>query len=197
MPVKLTQQQAEQKILEFNKEYQLISKYISGIKPVMLKHSCGYEYKIGRYKSFFEGKNKCPICYPSQSNSGHSTKKVTEEDLINRLKEQVNEEYSYISGFTKMDAKTSIFKHNKCGYEFLVAPKMFLGVKQTRCPICSNRNRGNYLRDENFLQKILNDCEDGNEYQWLDNYNFDNKEKLKILHKKCNRTYHVRPNDFQ
>ena len=197
MPVKLTQEQAEQNIINFNSEYRLISEYISARKPVSLQHKCGKQYKIGRYKSFLEGKNKCPICYPSQSNAGHSTKRVSEEDMINRLKEQLGEEYTYIKGYTKMSEKTSIIRHNTCGTEFLVAPKMMLGIKQTRCPECSNKKRGSHLRDDNYLENILSTQVYGKDYEWLEEYNGDNKEKLKILHKTCNRNYSVRPNGFQ
>ena len=197
MPVKLTQEQAKQNIKEYNNEYELISEYKTSKDPITLKHKCGHKYKPGRYKSFLEGKNKCPKCYPSQSNVGHSTKRITEEDLIKKIKDELGDEYTYISGFTKMDEKTSLIKHNTCEHEFLAAPKMMLGIKQTRCPICSNKNRGNYLRNDNYLEDILKDSIDGNEYKWLQEYNYDNKEKLEIIHITCNRTYNVRPNDFQ
>ena len=96
-----------------------------------------------------------------------------------------------------MDKKTSIFKHNECGKTFPVAPKMFLGVKQSRCPHCANKRRGGYLRDDNYLQKILDNAKDGKDYEWLQSYNNDNKQKLLIKHLECNRDYRVRPNDFQ
>lgn len=194
MPVKLTQKQAEEKVKKYNKEYELISNYVNQKEKVTLRHSCGTEYQC-TFKTFFEGKNQCPKCKTKKESK--STKKITEEVLVERLKKQVGEEYTYISGFTNMANKTSVFRHNTCGKEFLVAPKMFLGVKQTRCPYCSNKNRGAYLRDENYLQNILKKVSDGKDYKWLEKYNYDNKEKLEILHLTCNRSYKVRPNDFQ
>lgn len=197
MPPKLTQEQARTKVKTYNNEYELISEYKTQKEKVILRHSCGHGYSV-IFKTFFENKNKCPKCYPTNTNKGkNKIAKVTEEILKQRIKEQVDIEYEYISGFTTMDKKTSIFKHNECGKTFLVAPKMFLGVKQTRCPHCANKKRGEHLRDENYLQDILDSSSDGNNYQWLQSYNNDNKQKLLIKHLECNRDYRVRPNDFQ
>ena len=193
----LTQQQAEEKIKEFNKEYKLDSTYISTKSSVYLLHDCGNRYKISRYKSFFEGKNKCPKCYPPITTKGRTRKNVTEQELIKRMRCVFPDgEYVYISGYTKMAEKTSIVKH-KCGYQFKVAPKMMLGVKQTRCPKCANKSRGKHLIIEDYLQHVLNSQPYGNEYEWLEEYKGNNKDKIEIIHKTCNRTYSVRPNDFQ
>lgn len=198
MPKKLTQKQAEDNIKSlYNGEYTLISKYTKSDEKITVRHSCGKEYEINRYKDLFEGKNKCPVCYPNISTKGKTRiAKVTETELKQRILNQVGTEYSYISGFTTMD-KQCIFRHNTCGKNFSVAPKMFLGVKQTRCPDCANNNRGSYLRDDNYLQKLLDKAKDGKDYKWLGTYNYDNKEKIKIKHLICGEDYLVRPNDFQ
>ena len=198
MPKKLTQKQAEDNIKSlYNGEYTLISKYTKSDEKITVRHSCGKEYEIKRYKDLFEGSNKCPVCYPNISIKGKTRiAKVTETELKQRILNQVGTEYSYISGFTTMDKKC-IFRHNTCGKNFSVAPKMFLGVKQTRCPDCANNNRGSYLRDDNYLQKLLDKAKDGKDYKWLGTYNYDNKEKIKIKHLICGEDYLVRPNDFQ
>lgn len=196
MPKRLTQKEAEEKVRNYNSEYELISEYKTQNDLVILRHKCGNEYSC-KFKTFFEGKNKCPKCYSKCSSKDKKRiNKVTEEILKERITKQVGEEYEYVSDFTTMDKKC-LFKHNECGNIFSVAPKMFLGVKQTRCPFCSNMKRGKHLRDENYLENILKNSIDGNEYEWLGKYNFDNKEKIEIYHKKCNNSYKVRPNDFQ
>lgn len=197
MPPKLTQYEAEMKIKNYNSEYKLISKYNKSTDEVTLKHFCGNEYKIKSFKSFFEGSNKCPICYPINKDSGkHSTKRITLSEFLKRIKDKWGDEYSYISGYTGMKKKCSI-KHNLCGNIFSSTPSLFLGTKKRSCPICSNKRRGRYLHDENYLKKLIDNREDGENYIWLENYSNDNKKKLKIKHLICNNIYLVRPNDFQ
>lgn len=197
MPPRLTQEQVERKLKAYNDEYELISAYKTQKDKVILRHSCGHEYPV-TFKTFFEGKNSCPICYPPKTSKGKKrVAKIAEDTLRTRIFNQVGDEYEYLTGFTTMDKKTSIFRHKECGLDFLVAPKMFLGVKQTRCPHCANKNRGEYLRDENYLQNILDKATDGKDYEWLQPYNNDNKQKILITHLECGRDYSVRPNDFQ
>ena len=195
MSKKLTQQEAELKVSKYNNEYELVSIYTKGTEPATLKHKCGHVYTITRYKSFFEGKNRCPECYPIESHH-ISTKRLTEQDIIDRVKDQTKGEYSYVSGFKNTKIKMKI-KHNTCNHIFDVTADMFLGKKQTRCPECSNKNRGKYAIKENYLQSILDDSHDGHEYIWNDEYSGNNKDKHSLTHKNCNNTYFVRPNDFQ
>ena len=49
----------------------------------------------------------------------------------------------------------------------------------------------------NMLENIIKDAIDGVDYEWLEEYAFNNKDKLYIRHKICNHIYLVRPNDFQ
>lgn len=195
MPPKLNQQQAEERIKNYNSEYELISKYENQNTIVTLRHSCGHEYST-KFKLFLEGSNQCPKC--KTVIKGKSTKKITEQTLIDRVKEQLGSEYSYISGFTTMDKKCTFHHNDKdCDKDFEASPKMILGVKQRRCPYCANKNRGSYLRSTKYLDNLLKKATDGKEYKWLGEYNYNNKEKIKIKHLSCNREYFVRPNDFQ
>ena len=108
--------------------------------------------------------------------------------MIDRINNEFpNGEYKYLMGYKKM-ADKCLFLHVECGNVFPASPKMILGVKKTRCPLCSNKKRGLYQIDENHLQNLLDNADDGEEYEWKEPYNNDNKEKLEILHKKCNRT---------
>lgn len=195
MAEKLTQEQVEERVASnYDGSYRLTSEYISMKNEVILLHlGCNKTYKLTRLKTFFENGGKCPHCKEIKSNS---TKKVTEEEFIKRIKEQTGDEYSYISGFTKMNEKV-IMRHNICEHEWEIEPKMFTGVKQRRCPKCANKNRGKYALKENYLESILKDSYDGNEYKWLSEYSGNNKHYHKILHIECDREYEVRPNDFQ
>jgi hypothetical protein len=195
--MKLTQKEAEEKVQAIDDgNYILLSKYDDMTKPAFLLHiPCKTKYEIGRLKGFTnEGGNRCPVCFPPIR--GHSTKKQTEEDFLKRLADDTRStEYMYISGFRSTHDNVKM-KHIVCGTEYEVTPHMFFSKKRC-CPVCANKKRGAYLRNENFLENVLKSAEDGNEYKWLEKYNFDNKEKIEILHKVCSNTYKVRPNDFQ
>lgn len=195
MTKKLTQQEVETKINSlYNGSYTLISEYNGSTKPIIIKHNCGNIYEVKRAKTFLnEGNGLCPKC---NSNKPNSTKRITEEEFIKRLYNQVKDEYTYISGFKNMNTKVLI-KHNACGNEYYVTPHMFLGIKQRRCPKCSNKNRGKYAIREDYLEEIKNNHFDGEEYTWLEDYKNNNKLKHKIRHNKCGNEFYIRPNDFQ
>jgi len=177
-----------------NGEYELISGSLdNGINSkISLKHKCGNIYEC-KLKGFLnEGKSRCPKCKIVTHNS---TKKLTEKDFINKLNKETKE-YKYISGFKNTRTKVKL-KHITCGNIFEATPNMFLGVKKTRCPLCSNKNRGKYAIKINYLDHLLQSASDGSEYKWLEPYKNNNKFKHKIKHLKCNNEYNVRPNDFQ
>lgn len=179
----------------YNNEYDLIGEYTKINEPITLLHKpCGNIYTIARAKDFLnENKCKCKLCNTTEV---HSTKKLTEEDVIRRIYEQTKGEYIYIDGFINSNTKMNI-KHKKCGNIFQSSPHMFLGTKQTRCPYCSNKNRGKYALKENYLEEILIITKEENNYKWLENYKDNNKLKHKIKHLLCGNIYEVRPNDFQ
>lgn len=196
MPRRLTTEEVKQKVEAlYNGEYVLLGEYISSSKPITLKHlTCGTIYTIKGAKQFLtEGGSLCPNCKKSIS---RSNKKVSKKEFIQKLKDAIGNEYSYISGYSNMNTKC-LLRHNVCGHEWLVSPHMFLGVKQTRCPKCANEHRGKYLKDKNYLAKLLEDKEYGTDYEWLETYKGDNKLKHEIKHLSCGHEYEVRPNDFQ
>lgn len=177
-----------------NGDYKCLTKeFPEGIKTrVTLKHKCGYKYEC-KLKGFLnENKSRCPKC---KETVNHSTKRVTEKDFIERIKNETGNEYSYISGFKNTHSKC-LLVHNKCKNKFEVTPHMFLGAKKSRCPHCANKNRGKYAIKENYLENLLKERFDGNEYKWLEEYKNNNKIKHGIEHN-CGFKYKVRPNDFQ
>jgi|GEM_PF-1896689 len=182
----------------YNNEYRLLSKYTGAKEAITLYHiSCGHTYVIKRAKTFLnEGGGKCPKCRPKPTTPNTRSKGVSEETVIKRIKEQVGDEYSYLGGFKRMNDKV-LMRHNVCGHEWNITPHMFLGSKQRRCPVCGNKARGSHLRGKDYCQTALDSQSYGGDYEWLEEYNNDNKEKLLIKHKSCDRTYRVRVNDFQ
>ena len=178
-----------------NNDYKCLTKnFDKGIQTkVTLKHKCGFEYQC-KLKGFLnENKSRCPKC---KTIIHKSTKKISENEFIQRIKTLTNNEYTYISGFKNTKTKCTL-KHEICGNIFEVTPNMFLGTKKSRCPICANKNRGKYAIKKNYLKNLLNEAFDGSEYIWLEKYKNNNKIKHKIKHKICNHEYLVRPNDFQ
>ena len=148
MPRRLTQDEAAEKVKQVEDgTYRLVSVYTKAAASIDLLHTtCGTKYKAGRAKSFFqEGSNRCPKC--CQQVRGHSTKRLTEETFIKRLKDTVGSKYSYAEGFKNTKTKLWL-RHESCGHKFQVTPGMFLGKKQRRCPECAKERRGSHLRSE-------------------------------------------------
>ena len=196
MAKKLNQEEVAEIVSNmYNNEYELVSKYTLSKEPIKLLHKkCNKTYEVKRAKDFLkENKCTCPYCRVIKV---HSTKKLTEEIVIQRIKEQTSDEYKYISGFKNSSTKMTLL-HKDCNKKFKVTPHMFLGNKQTRCPYCSNLKRGSYALKQNYLNELLNNRDDGNEYSWKEEYKNNNKLKHSIYHKLCKNTFEIRPNDFQ
>ncbi|BDH16523.1 MAG: hypothetical protein [Bacteriophage sp.] len=156
---------------------------------VIIKHKkCGNTLST-RFQHFVnDGKGKCKICYPDKK--GHSTAKVSLEEMIKRVQEK-HSSVQYKDGFVSMNKKCN-FIHTECGTEYSVIPRDL--IRGTiGCSVCANKNvRGKYISSNTYLDDIIED-----EYEWLEAYKGDNKLKHKIKHLKCGTEYEVRPNDFQ
>ena len=96
-----------------------------------------------------------------------------------------------MSGYVKLSDTNTILRCNECGNEFKASISRVTGKRKRGCPICANNRRGQKVK-ETYLEDMLPD-----EYTWLDEYNGNNKERLKIKHATCGREYRVRPNDIQ
>lgn len=182
----------------YDGEYELLSKYSLQNKPITLKHKvCGHVYEVKRAKSFYnEGKCTCPKCYPPV----RKPKPKNFDALISQIYNLVGDEYTVLTKLDK-DIEIRMHKkiemiHNKCGYVWMVTPTDFI-TTSVRCPECAKKARREGSVRKNYLNNLLKSCYDGCEYNWMESYKGDNKLKHKILHKKCNREYMVRPNDFQ
>ena len=115
-------------------------------------------------------------------------KKKTFEEFKEEVYELVKDEYTLLS--TKyVNNKTKVkMKHNKCGYEYEVAPNKFLVGR--RCPKCFGTPKKNI---DIFKEEVYNLVKD--EYSVLGNY-VNNNTKILMKHNKCNYEYMVKPIDF-
>lgn len=87
--------------------------------------------------------------------------------------------------------------HKQCNNEFLSSPNYWTTTSKITCRFCSNINRKEHIYKMQCTENYLEKLEEGTDYKFLEDYKGNNKIKHKILHKECNRTYDVRPNDFQ
>lgn len=126
--------------------------------------------------------------------------KLTEEEFEKRM--SLREGLICLDKFPGQSRLPVIAKCTKCGYEWKTTPLNLVGFpenKRVNCPKCANEARRKYLNYpiRNYLKTILDGRDDGDEYEWKDTYNLDNKKKLHIVHKVCGKEFLVRSNDFQ
>lgn len=149
---------------------------------------CGSISDLVPSSVLYNHRKKCKKCPSSLKKDTKTFKKEIEE--------MYGSEYSLMDGEEYKNNKIPLrMIHNSCGTTYLVRPNDFLYGK--KCPTCANLIRGKRSHVDDYLNKILKNAYDGSEYEWIDSYNHDNKEKLLIKHISCNSVYKVRPNDFQ
>lgn len=192
----------------YNNEYDVITEkledegHINNNRIDVLHKPCGKTLNVS-VKNFLakERKGRCRCC---EDKPVHNNKRLSEADIIARLHEHVGDEYVYVGGYVNTKTKIKL-RHETCGNEFEVTPHMFFakGTRATRCPHCANikktekiREHLNVVHNGDYLQSILDNAFDGHEYEWLEEYNGDNKYKHLIRHKTCGDRALVRPNDF-
>jgi len=197
MPAKKTLSELKLEIKSmYDNEYEYVSgDYINQKSKIKIKHSNGTVIET-TLKSYREGKNLYV-----ESREIHSTKKLTLDVFKKRLsKLNPNIEYIDIENFKgrkypgKFKCKLCSYKWNVKRVEQLIESK---DTKRTSCPVCSNQNRGQYLRDKKYLDNILNETIDGKEYTWIDEYFFDNKKKYMIIHNVCGTVYKAQALSFK
>lgn len=155
-------------------EYKVLSNYTNQYNKVKLLHTkCNNIYEVSP-KCFLKG-TRCPYC--------SKNKKKTNEDFQNDLNNLYNNEYKLISNYTKCNEKVII--QHKCGNILERLPINILKGKM----IC-NKCKSNKSKND-FINLITNEG-----YLLINNYK-NSKEKVKLLHIKCNNIYEVTPNMFQ
>jgi len=173
-------------------DFLILEKYTNGNKPLLHRHSCGYEWKT-RPNSLLERK-ACPRC-------SQKIKKTT-ESFKEDLRVRRNGQFEVLGEYKNNKTKITI-KHIKCGHEWEVRPDAILS-ESYGCPKCALESKSQkmkkYVIKENIKKTDLEYKNEvkllvGDEYLVLGEYTgvFD-----KILHKHtiCGNEYLVSPNKF-
>lgn len=98
-----------------------------------------------------------------------SSQKISFEEFKNRFTTILSDEYTYISGFKNMTDHILV-KHNICNHTYEVSPKMILGKKARRCPMCANKARSLSKIKPNYLENILRKRNLSKEFEWQEEY---------------------------
>ena len=171
---------------ETNNEYEFIDTYKNNRTKSKYKHiKCGKEFLMA--PNNFNYGHRCPYC-------SHPSKKKGIKDLLEEIKLQVGDEYTLVSTEYSNNKDKLIFHHNICNNDFISCADNFLNRKR-RCPYCAvkERNIKHTLTHEQFLSKI--DKNVFKDYEILTKYT-KRKDKIKVLHKKCNNIYEVTADEF-
>lgn len=112
-------------------EYTVLGKYTKMKENIKMRHNiCGHEYEVT--PDNFKRGRRCPKC---AINIAKKKKSFNIDIFKNKVFKLVKDEYTVL-GNEYVNARTPIrIKHNKCGYEWDVAPYHFLN-NGTRCPKC-------------------------------------------------------------
>lgn len=164
-------------------KYEFIGNYVNAHTKTVFKHNkCGYEWMIT--PSHFHTGERCPKC------AGNI--KLTKEEFCEREEDILSGEYEVVGEYVSTHTKT-LFKHNACGYEWMIEPKKF--YQKRRCPKCAIRNQLNKLSltKEEFCKRE-EDIQSG-EYTMRGKY-LNNHTKTLFKHNECNYEWEIRPAKF-
>lgn len=112
--------------------------------------------------------------------------KKTNKEFLNEVCELVGNEYTFKEDYKNAKTKIAI-KHNKCGYEYFVAPSNFLSGN--RCPLCA----GNFKTNEMFKKEMYDLVEE--EYDLIGEYK-TKRHKIEFKHNICNTVFKQYPETF-
>ena len=173
---RLTQEEFEDRVeMQGNGEYTVLGEYQSISTLVLMKHEfCGHTWKVTPGK-FYKG-SRCPLC------SG----KLTQEEFENRVKKQGNDEYVPIEKY-QLSNKSILIKHKLCGYKWRTTPDNFF--RGNRCPLCAGTPR---IDTATYVKRVKKIDE---KYEVLGEYK-NAKEKIKMLHIECGKTFAMQPDNF-
>jgi len=180
---KTTQEFKKEIFDKYKNEYQILEEYINSHEKILVKHDCGYVYRVTP-TNLLSGK-KCPKC---SKTIGYS--KI---DFSEYIKNEANNEYLILSNYSNTSSKVKL-KHVNCGNEWSVKISHFIHSR-SRCPLCSNSRTKAEKELSMFIRNILHgssytlktqywfdDCrgENNNPY-YFDYAIFDNSENLILL----------------
>lgn len=184
MPRKLTKEEfinREPDLL--SGEYEFVGDYITADTKTLFKHNtCEYEW-MATPNSFRRGKG-CPQCTRNT--------KLTKEEFCEREKDIQSGEYEFIGEYVGSHNK-ALFKHNACGYEWMIAPSCF--YRGTRCPKCAFKRVASKktLSKEEFITREP-DLLSG-EYELISDY-INTRTKVLFKHNVCGYEWETLPGVF-
>lgn len=112
-------------------------------------------------------------------------KRKTTDEFRKEIEDRYGNEYKLISEY--YNNKTHVIVEHSCGFQYKVRPDNF--IQGTKCPFCSSTRK---LTQEEFSKRISSIDPD---YEVFGKYkNADSN--VKILHKKCGRTFVITPSSF-
>lgn len=170
-------QEVEEK---YHGEFKVLSKYKNNRTKILVRHYCGHSWEIAPSK-LLQGKG-CPVCGEKKRIASRTK---THEEFIKEIYDKYNDEYKILGKY--INAKTKIkVRHNKCGYEWKVAPYNLLNNGHG-CPICGKEKRikSRTKTTEEFVKEVKEKY--GDEYKVLGSY-INSSTKILIKHncEKCN-----------
>lgn len=180
-----TNEEFLKEVYELTKEeYIFLDTYKNSSTKLKVIHTiCNNTYFVTPNK-FLQGR-RCPFC---KSDKISKALRTSNKDFKEKINKKFNGEYVVLSEYINNHTKVKI-KHKKCNNSWEVLPNNILSNKSS-CPYCANRYK--YTTKE-YYDKIKK--ETNNEYILLSDY-INNKTKVKIKHKKCNKEYFVTPYHF-
>ena len=176
---RITQKEFEKRVEKLgNGNFTVLGKYKNNRTPTLMRHEvCGHEWKV-KPKRFFEG-TRCPYCF-------RINQRLTQKEFENRVNKKWVGEFTVLGKY--LTNRTPVLvKHEKCGYEWKIAPSSLL--KKSRCPFCAR----NAKKDTAFYSKEVENLEKN--YKVIGKYK-NNKEKVKMVHLECGNDFEMVPGNF-
>ncbi|MFZ3132873.1 MAG: hypothetical protein WA125_17645 [Desulfosporosinus sp.] len=122
---------------KYGGEFTILGKYTRDKNKIRMRHNkCGGEYEVVASVMI-----QHPVCSVCQSERIRKKLSRSQDDFIGLVKELVGEEYTFLGEYKNANTK-ALFKHNKCGHEYMTRPNMFiLGRRCPRCAVGARRSR--------------------------------------------------------
>lgn len=184
MPKLITNNEFLEKIKQVHgTDIEILEEYKNRRIKILVKHKCGYQWNSNP-ETLSKG-HGCPICAGNKKKTTAIIKKEV-YSLVGCEYEVVGE---YINTHTPI-----LFKHNKCGKEFVMSPKAFIHQGQ-RCPNerYFKSAQSNSTPFENVIKKVK--LLGKGDYEIVGEYMKASK-KTTFIHKICGKEFEMAPTRF-
>lgn len=189
MKKKTTEQFIEEIFLKVKNDYSVLSEYMGSQSKIAFKHNkCGNVFEM-RPNDFLIGQ-RCPDCSRKEQSANQ---KYTHRQFIKKVYDLVACEYSVLGYYISSTDKI-LFKHNDCGFVFIMQPANFLRVDckrgGQRCPQCAGNKK---KTTKKFMHEVYR--LEGMNYSVIGEYTSAH-EPILIRHNECKFEYKIAPHDF-